>query len=177
VPLPYCSTLTLVNCADLGSWPPDRKITIKVERQLNDGKIDPRGGTLEVWVERSYWGPDNPLRLLFIGTIAKILESGTLNGKTCQRTHDHTVCSIPHLVNIKTSGDCFFKARFHHKELTETTPPFHCVDQVKDLDGAVDLYKSYYEKALGRSLDRTITCQHEKTKYCRFFFHKMCYWE
>ena len=54
--------------------------------------MDPKGGTLEIWVERSYWGHDNPLRLLFIGTIAKMLESGTLNGKTCQRTHDHTVC-------------------------------------------------------------------------------------
>jgi hypothetical protein len=174
---PYCFAIILTNCANLGSWSLARKTTIKVERQLNDGKMDPKGGTLEIWVERSYWGPDNPLRLLFIGTIAKMLESGTLNGKTCQRTHDHTVCSIPHLVNIKTNGDCFFEARFHHKELTETTPLFHCVDQVKDLEGAVDLYKSYYEAALGGSLDRTVTCQHEKTKHCRFFFHKMCYWE
>lgn len=128
-------------------------------------------------MERSYWGPDNPLRLLFIGTIAKILESGTLNGKTCKRTYDRTVCSVSHLVNIKTNGECFFEARFRHKELIETTPPFHCVDQVQDLERAVDLYKPYYEATLGRSLNREVACQHEKKKHCSVIFPKLCHWE
>jgi len=147
----------------------DRSASVDIhvkEALLGRGGRAPGSLDVRVTVPNSYYGTDNALRRLLIGTVAGIFEAAVNHDKgICQKRDGKTFCNIKEKIDVLVpNGDSLMAVRFTGLGDNEMGG-FDCDGILGDANRVVDALKSEYESVLHKALDRNVKC----IKHCPCF--------